>query len=75
LRATYDKAADAAYVYFVDDSKRRAVSRTVVCDLETEGSAINLDLDSEGILLGIEIMGASRVLPSEVIADASGSSR
>ena len=69
MRGTYDKSADAAYIYLVDaigdgESKRQAV-------VEAEGlrAMVVLDFDDEDRLLGIEIIGARSALRPETLAD------
>ncbi len=62
MRLTYDPDADAAYVYFVDVIAAGAVKRTEVSGIELVGSVIIVDFDAEGKILGIEILGAGRVL-------------
>ncbi len=65
MRVTYDADADAAYLYAVESIGFGEVARTVVCDIPLDRAAINLDFDSAGRLLGVEILGASRVLRPE----------
>ncbi len=67
MKLTYDKEADAAYLYFKPLSAGEA-AKTIEGEGETEG--INLDLDAEGRLVGIEILGASRRLPGECLRKA-----
>jgi len=66
MRITYDKAADAAYVYLVDRIRRGEVARTYSCDVKQVGE-INLDFDKGGHLLGIEILNASSRLSPETL--------
>lgn len=65
LRVTFDREADGAYIY-LRDIEPGGVAETVVCD----DVPVNLDLDTQGQLVGIEILSASRVLPMEVIRAA-----
>ncbi len=68
VKVTYDKEADAAYIY-LDDISQDEVSETFTCDdlPPTVKGDINLDFDSKGILRGIEILGASKVLPQNAL--------
>lgn len=62
MRLTYDADADAAYVYLVDAIGAGEVARTASSMLELDRAFIAFDFDAEGKVLGIEILGASRVL-------------
>jgi uncharacterized protein YuzE len=70
VRFTYDSAADAAYVYFVDAIGPGEVARTVASMLELDRSFIAFDLDIDGKVLGMEILGASRLLTQETLRTA-----
>jgi uncharacterized protein YuzE len=69
MRITYDASADAAYLQLVDEIGAGGVARTYLCDPRETGGMINLDFDSAGRLIGIEILDASRFLPPEVISE------
>jgi uncharacterized protein YuzE len=56
---TYDSDADAAYVYLQPPT---VVEPSVATTL-TVNADINLDFDSEGRLVGVEILGASNLHP------------
>lgn len=65
---TYDKKADAAYIYFTDRSEKSA--KTYPCDpLEVKGM-INLDFNSADELIGVEVLGASKRLPKILLDTA-----
>ncbi|MDP2775379.1 MAG: DUF2283 domain-containing protein [Nocardioides sp.] len=63
LRVTYDPEANAAYIYFVPEIKFGGVARTVPVDGGDHPWMVNLDVDSEGRILGIEVLDARRLLP------------
>ena len=65
LRVTFDRAADAAYIY-LRELEPRGVDQTIPCD----DVPVYLDLNKQGRLVGIEILGATAILPEEVIRDA-----
>ena len=67
VRVTYDGSADAAYIYLVPIGPGD-VATTVVG--EDEAGSVNLDFNSDGQLLGIEVLRASRWLPRRVIDEA-----
>lgn len=71
MRITYDADADAAFVYLVDVIDAGQVTQSPMCDLEIREGAVILALDTEQHLLGIEILGASRLLSAETLAAAS----
>jgi uncharacterized protein YuzE len=64
---TYDAEDDgAAYVQFVDDVRPGEATRQEVVG----GGNVVLDFDSEGRLLGVEILDANLMLRPETIARA-----
>lgn len=71
MRLTYDPEADAAYIYLADEIAAGGVARTYPCDPTEVGGMVNLDFDAEGRLIGIEVMDASRMLPSEALRISS----
>lgn len=68
MRLTYDVAADAAYIYLIDEIGPGEVAKTAICDVRLDRASVNLDFDSSQRLVGVEILGASRVLPPQVLA-------
>ena len=70
MRATYDKRANAAYISLKDDIAAGEARKTYVCDEAEVGDMINLDFDQLGRLIGIEVLGASAMLPEELLAKA-----
>lgn len=56
-----DQQADAAYLHVGSGFERRAVARSENL-LGEENEMINLDFDSEGRLIGVELIPASRLL-------------
>ena len=71
MRVTLDDEVDAAYIYLVDEIAPGSVARTV--PLDHSGAMINLDFDSNGRVLGVEILGAAAALPTELISHLRGS--
>jgi len=55
---TIDTEADAAYVYLVG-KRRRQVARTVECT-----KSIYLDLDKNGRVIGVELIGLKLLHPA-----------
>ncbi len=64
MKIEYDKEADAAYIYFKEIAKGEVVQTISLND------SVNIDLDKEGKTLGIEILDASKNLPSNAIKSA-----
>ena len=64
MKIEYDKDADAAYIYF-KDIEEGEVTQTISLN-----ESINIDLDSEGKTLGMEILNASKNLPVSAIKSA-----
>jgi len=52
MKITYDKIADAAYIYFISDKDigERWVKKTYSCDPSEINGMINLDFDSNNVL-------------------------
>ncbi|WP_169953346.1 DUF2283 domain-containing protein [Microbispora sp. H11081] len=70
MRIDHDSENNVAYIYLVDEiGEGEAVTQIEVEDDELRGEIV-LDLDREGRLLGIEVLGASRILRPEVLAQA-----
>ena len=60
FRVTFDTGTDAAYIY-LRDIAGGGVKRTI--EVELPNGNVNLDFDSEGRMVGIEVLGACDVLP------------
>ena len=63
----YDREADAAYIYLANEILSGGVARTVSVDPQDIGGMVNLDLDHEGRIIGLEVMDASKKLPQELL--------
>ena len=68
MRVIFDERIDAAYIQPADEIGDGAVTKTYICDPSGIGGMINLDFNSAGVLIGIEVLGAKSKLPPEVIA-------
>lgn len=64
MKFEYDKDADAAYVYLVEDIKDGEAEKTIELNKD-----IILDFDSDGKLLGVEILNASKVLNKKALIE------
>jgi uncharacterized protein YuzE len=65
LVCTYDSDADAAYIYF--DHPIPADAAEQVVPFEPEHGMFNLDLNADGHVLGVEIVGARKHLPPALL--------
>lgn len=62
MKITYDKEADAVYIYCIQPNKKKHPYK------ETKGEfPINLDISKDGKLIGIEILSASKVVDIEYL--------
>lgn len=61
MKIELDKEADAAYIYFKDIAPGEA-KQTISLN-----EVMNVDLDEKGKTLGIEILNASKNLPSSAL--------
>jgi uncharacterized protein YuzE len=69
LHFTHDSRADAAYVYLRYPVERGDTVRTELVEIECpERASLVFSFDEYDRLLGIEVLGASRVLPPELLA-------
>lgn len=68
IKLTYDKQADAAYIYFSTFPVDK-VEKTYSCDPKEINGMINLDF-VEGKLVGVEVMDASKKLAKELLDQA-----
>ncbi|MFC5738796.1 DUF2283 domain-containing protein [Sinirhodobacter huangdaonensis] len=68
MKIKYDPSVDAAYIQLKSDDDHTSFGFTYCCDpAEVEGQ-VHLDFDSEGRLVGIEILQASKKLPQYLIS-------
>jgi uncharacterized protein YuzE len=67
MRITCDRQADAAYVY-LRELEPAGVARMMA--IETGGPILHLDFDAAGLLVGIEAIPASALLPAELLTAA-----
>lgn len=66
MRVTYDSSVDAIYIELVS-AMQDGVAKTYPCDPTEVGGMINLDFDSTGRLIGIEVLDARNLLPPEIL--------
>jgi uncharacterized protein YuzE len=72
---THDADANAAYIYMVDEIAPGEIAHSRVADIPMDNTAITVDFDAEGRVLGIELLAASRALRDETIRAAEDITR
>ncbi len=70
MRITYDGEVNAAYIYLKDGIAAGEAKYTYCCDEARVKGTINLDFDSSGRLIGIEVLRAHEKLPPELLRAA-----
>jgi len=65
LVCSYDSDADAAYIYFDHPIPAGTAQQTVRFD--SEHGMLNLDLNADGHVLGMEIIGARKHVPPALL--------
>ena len=63
MKATYDKEADAAYIYLKENIGKGEIKSTI-----SMNENIILDFDKDKKLIGIEILSASKIIPTSSIS-------
>lgn len=76
MRVTFDRHADAGYVYFTAIRPGEA-KHQYVCDADYINGDVILDFSEDGRLLGVELLSATRLLPPDLLerlsaADSGG---
>ncbi len=69
MKITYDRSQNAAYILF-DDLSDEISANTYTCDPSEVGGLISLDFDSNGRLMGIEVLAADKRLPERLLKQA-----
>jgi uncharacterized protein YuzE len=65
MKITYDSEADAVYFYF------KEITSGEVTNTISLNNNLNIDLDKDGVTLGIEILDATKNLPKEILKSAN----
>jgi uncharacterized protein YuzE len=69
LCITYDRRADAAYIYLTEIGPGEVTSGSTL-DRHMDMASVNCDFNDADQLVGIEVLGASRVLSPDLLAGA-----
>lgn len=65
MRTTFDAEVDAAYISLAPETVPGRSVRNV--EVESTGGSVVLDFDAEGVLLGVEVLGATKTLDREFL--------
>lgn len=65
MKIEYDKEVDAAYIYLEYPIREGEVKKTIELN-----DNIVMDFDSDGKLIGVEVLNASKVLNKKVLVEA-----
>lgn len=68
MKITYDKSANAAYIYLQTDKK---VKNTLPSEVTADGPMVYIDVDEENKIIGFEILDASLFLSADVLKQAT----
>lgn len=63
-----DREADAAYIPIGPEPRAGESARQI--EVAVPGGSVIVDLDRDGRLVGIEVLGATKVLRTEALIDA-----
>jgi uncharacterized protein YuzE len=63
-----DQQSNAVYIDIEEDRSMLGPVDTHVCDAFLRGGSVHLDIDANGRLVGIEILGISNILSSAALA-------
>lgn len=66
IRIRYDPEVDALMIYLRNIAPGEAVKQIWVPDIPSDSEVV-LDYDGNGVLLGIEIIGASKSVPPSLL--------
>lgn len=69
LKVTFDRDADAAYIY-LEPSESTSPAKQIVLEDESVRAMIIFDVSQSGQLLGIEVLGAVAAVPAELLEQA-----
>jgi uncharacterized protein YuzE len=71
VRISYDQQSDAATISLAEQIPAGGAPHSLMTDLEVKNGAVILLLNEQNQLVGLEVLGASRVLPACVLSKAA----
>jgi uncharacterized protein YuzE len=69
MRVTFDAEDNVGYIHLVDDISPGRSTQQVVAE-DAHGSAVVLDFDTDGRLVGLELLSARRQLHPDLLGTA-----
>lgn len=69
MKVTYDRVANAAYIYLTSGEKRY-VAESIPCEPTSNGPMVVIDLDKSNKIIGFEVLDARSFLPMEILESA-----
>jgi uncharacterized protein YuzE len=69
MRVTFDAEDNVGYIHLVEEPMPDRSARRIVAE-DDRGSAVVLDFDGEGRLLGVELLSARRQLHPDLLGTA-----
>ncbi|MFF1877128.1 DUF2283 domain-containing protein [Leifsonia sp. NPDC058230] len=70
MRLIYDAELDVAYLRVDDDAQTALPAHSGEAATPAGGAYVSAEYDADGYFVGVEILGAHRVLSPAVLADA-----
>jgi uncharacterized protein YuzE len=69
MRVTYDAQADAVFIYLIEIPPG-GVERSALFNREMSMGSVHAAFSADGELVGIEVLGARKYVPQEVLDQA-----
>lgn len=71
VEVTFDGEANASYIYLADEPALGwRHGKTVPVDVDAIGGMVNIDLDDDGRIIGVEVLDARSLLSDKLLAVA-----
>jgi uncharacterized protein YuzE len=69
VQMTLDPEVDAAYIYLADEPAMGwRHGKTVAIPVDEISGMVNIDIDADGRLMGVEVLAARTLLPDKMLA-------
>ncbi len=70
MKLTFDPETDEAFLRIGGEAERGGAPRSEACDVGIEGVSLIFLYAADGRLVGIEVLGASRLFAAHVLREA-----
>ncbi len=67
----YDSKSDAIYIAFQKNYFEKEILKTIQCEFCANSPIINVDIDVDNKIVGIEIIGAKSHLPKDILENST----